>query len=260
MNFIRVATSRVIASRVLGKVPQFTEVSNASCERNTEGGEDLCHTCKRELSMCFPSITCTGCNKRYCVLCFGWGGVACCLSGSPMCSTCSDANSKTEMFYRHTQPILEEGAVGKWHSRGVIGTNTRTAILKLDTNTIEFRWWTMEMRNNIPVNSDSTALSLVDRIDDRWTTPNTISLYARGAQVLIFEFDTESEHSKWVNGMREGVKLLSTQSSDVCRESQSVCGPNVLELRQKEREERKKKLVGENVGMKYTAEALMRRE
>uniref|UniRef100_A0A0G4FLC0 PH domain-containing protein n=1 Tax=Chromera velia CCMP2878 TaxID=1169474 RepID=A0A0G4FLC0_9ALVE len=285
-DYTRQLGTKIAAAQMMGRAQQgFTQLqtgmglnsntaaptaahTGAAGEGGGNGPSTRCSKCSSEFKIWFPSFTCPSCGGAFCIQCYGLGALLKCCLESP-CAACGEKRAGAERFSAESLPFLEEGAACTLHKPGVLGSARTPILVSFDREAVMFCWQTMENRNNLPVDSGKIPVELVDRIEDTFTTPNTLVVYSRGAPVLVAEFSDAPTHKKWVDAMRGAVKHMAADGSAKRADAQQ--GGSVpqqqqqqqqqkqsLEERRKEREERKKQLMGGKQGMRFTAEAMMR--
>jgi len=129
--------------------------------------------------------------------------------------------------------------------------------LRFDSASSELSWATLEQRQGQPVEEGRFPICDVVFVNDKGSH---LELWmSNQSHPMRMKFDSSDEKDSWARYMRLAVDVLTPESDRAALEAaRREHRHKAMEERQSQNEERKKKL-SENLGMRYTAEAMMNR-
>jgi len=221
---------------------------------------DACEGCGEPFGLLLRRHVCASCDRQLCARCLGnqLAVVFSCLCSS-VCPKCSSQNQERFEF-EASRDDMESGVSVTMvppKRMGVFGGRKVATWLKLDVNTQEVCWSTLEQSRGRPADEGRIPICEVFSVRD---TGIVLELAIKGqTQSTVMEFNSPSERETWNKYLRLCLAVLTTESQrtelDAARSNHRQ---NQVEERRALNEERKKKL-SEGLGMRFTAEAMMNR-
>ncbi|CEM13242.1 unnamed protein product [Vitrella brassicaformis CCMP3155] len=247
------------ASRVSHNLPAFRPLPQDDSSNHASSAipdnPDECRQCRCTFGVFNPRLACPFCDHFYCGRHYGPGRALIKCIQDRGCKQCADRAAIRASFFSSTLPVLEAGTTCMLHRQRPVAV-----WISLDTPSAEVRWRTMEMRSMKPVESGAVHLSHISRIDDTYTSPNSMVINSKTGAPLPLEFTSYGDWKDWLEGVRLAVELLvPEQEKQQIEASRQRAREDGLEERQREREERKKKYLATGMGMRFTAEAMAQR-
>lgn len=161
--------------------------------------------------------------------------------------------------------ILEEGISAQLtlpsQTGGLFSTRSSTrkvaAWLRVDFETGELCWSTLEQRGGQPVDSGRIPMAEVLTIRN---TGLVLEMALKGqSQPTVLDFDSEAARGSWHRYLELATEVLTPESEKAEKEAAKASyRQREMEERRALNEERRKKL-SENLGMRFTAEAMIAR-
>lgn len=226
-----------------------------------------CEGCGAPFGLFNRRQTCSGCDRFLCGECmgvaFGLSAFMClCSSACPKCRELAKGRSEFEI----RRIVLEKGVMlsisgGRKPTGAIFGSSTikRAQVwFQLEAASNEFSWGTLEQYRGRPADSD--RIPICEILDVR-NTGLAVELSVRGqAKPTVLEFGSKEERDAWEQHLKVAVDVLTPDSQ---RTEQAAARQTQRQVEMEERrslnEERKKKLT-QNLGMRFTAEAMMKRD
>lgn len=258
---------------------------NPSHTASTPSDGSRCEGCGDSFGVLRRRSTCGSCDRYLCAGCLGQGtlaslsGISCFCSNT--CPRCREQNAQTGEFEANRAemesgvsvmigvPRKASGLLGRAQAALASGTGGAASLSGLAPIKLaawfsleqggsgDLRWATLEQRAGRPV--DEGRISICDVLAVR-DTGVAVELSVKGqTQATTLEFGTPKERSTWYKYIELAQDVLTPESERAALESARSSHRQLeIEERRALNEERKKKL-SENLGMRFTAEAMIAR-
>jgi len=226
----------------------------------------VCESCGAAFGLLRRRSTCASCDRYLCASCLGnqLAGVpvVSCLCAA-VCPQCR-AQGVKETEFQAASSEMENGiniTLGLPKKSGLFGSGSGArklaAWFSLDATAGEFLWASLEQKNGRPAEEGNFRVCEVLAVRD---TGAAIELSVKGQpQAYTLEFSTASDRQEWSRHLDLAVEVLTPESERASQEAAKASHKQqAFEERRALNEERRKKL-SENLGMRYTAEAMMNR-
>uniref|UniRef100_A0A7S4Q6A9 FYVE-type domain-containing protein n=1 Tax=Alexandrium monilatum TaxID=311494 RepID=A0A7S4Q6A9_9DINO len=232
-----------------------------------------CEECGAFFGMLNRRATCSSCDRYMCGACLGRNALSSmtgisCFCGA-LCPRCREQNVQTGEF-ESCRAAMESGVsatvtLPKKPSRGGLfggggggGPQRLPAWLSLEAEASALRWASLEQRNGRPAEEGQILIYEILAVRDTGTMlelPTTST-----PQPVTLEFVSADDRQTWARYLELATQVLTPESEraalDAARANHRL---KEVEERRVRNEERKKQL-SENLGMRYTAEAMMARD
>jgi len=231
-----------------------------------------CEECGAFFGVLNRRATCSSCDRFMCGACLGRNPIASvtgisCLCGA-VCPRCREQNEQTGEF-EGFRPAMESGVsvtltlpkkprTGLFGGGGGSSPQRLPAWLSLVAERSELHWASLEQRNGKPAEEGQILLYEILAVRD---TGSVLELpTTSNPQPAVLEFASTDDREAWAKYVEVAVRVLTPDSERASLEAaRSSHRQHEAEERRIRNEERKKQLQ-ENLGMRYTAEAMIARE
>eukprot|EP00927_Polykrikos_kofoidii_P045004 TRINITY_DN38868_c0_g1_i1.p1 TRINITY_DN38868_c0_g1~~TRINITY_DN38868_c0_g1_i1.p1 ORF type:complete len:322 (-),score=53.62 TRINITY_DN38868_c0_g1_i1:282-1247(-) len=227
-----------------------------------------CEVCGQTFGLLRRRRTCSSCDRFLCTSCMSGGmTLISCLCASS-CERCTDQNSRSGEFEIHRADMesgvsatlaLPGSKVSGFFAAATGNTSGRKLAvwLSIDCGPADVCWHTLEQRGGRP--SEEGRISVCEILSVR-DTGVVVELSIKGqTQATVIEFGTPSDLSSWSRYLELAVEVLTPESERAALDAaRAEHRRGEMEERRHANEERRKKL-SENLGMRFTAEAMLAR-
>mmetsp|Transcript_45984 Transcript_45984/g.127672 ORF Transcript_45984/g.127672 Transcript_45984/m.127672 type:complete len:306 (+) Transcript_45984:55-972(+) len=228
-----------------------------------------CQACGSTFGILRRRQMCASCDRFLCAACLGsTAGISClCASVCPRCKDQSAQGGALEACREAMEqgvsvtiglPKKASGVSLFGGSTGDGGSRKLMAWLTIDCDTGDIRWASLERKGGQPIEESCVSVCEVLNVRD---TGVAVELSVKGqTRPTVLEFGSPSDRSDWARYLRLVVDVLTPDSERETLEAlRAGHRQKELEERRALNEERRKKL-SENLGMRFTAEAMAARQ
>jgi len=256
-----------IKSTVAGQVGVATEHSAIPSDGTR------CEECGAYFGIMRRRLTCSSCDRFLCGSCMGQNPVAAftgitCFCGA-LCPRCRHRNEQGAEF-EGCRAAMENGVsvtlgLPRKQARGGLfgagGRNERPpfpAWLSLDGRSDELRWATLEQRAGQPL--EEGRFVFAEMLTVRSTGKNLEIALLEHTRPMTLDFNSGAEREAWHGYLELAMKVLTPESDRAVLDEARRTNRQIESEERRARNEERRAQLSQNLGMRFTAEAMMARD
>jgi len=232
-----------------------------------------CEECGAYFGIMRRRLTCSSCDRFLCGSCLGQNALSAvtgitCFCGA-LCPRCRNQNEQGAEF-EGCRAAMENGVsvtlgLPRKQARGGLfgagGSSDRPpfpAWLSLDGRSDELRWATLEQRAGQPL--EEGRFVFAEMLTVRSTDKSLEIAMLDHTRPMSLDFNTGAECEAWQNYLELAMKVLTPESDRATLDEARRANRQIQVEERRARNEERRAQLSQNLGMRFTAEAMISRE